>query len=206
MNGSAVLISLGKGDGTFIAEPVSPAVGAYPSNVAAGDFNKDGNADLAVTSGSGPGFITILLGHGDGTFTAATANPPVGNSPLGLAVGDFNGDGILDLATSNAHDYSVNDVTILLGNGDGSFKPGLANSAGGYGPGSLTIADLNADGVADLAVGKTQSGAIAILTGNGDGTFAAVMNFATATSQNSGNIAAADFNGDGIPDLADAEC
>ena len=117
-------------------------------------------------------------------------------------MGDFNGDGILDLATSNAHDYSVNDVTILLGNGDGSFKPGLANSAGGYSPGSLTIADLNADGVADLAVGKTQSGAIAILTGNGDGTFAAVMNFATATSQNSGNIAAADFNGDGIPDLA----
>ena len=100
----------------------SPGVGANPWGIAIGDFNGDGILDL-VTANSAldtpgtPGTVTILLGNGDGTFTTKST-PGVGNGPYSVAVGDFNGDGIPDLAVANTGD---NTVTILLGNGDGTF-------------------------------------------------------------------------------------
>ena len=110
----------------------TPAVGMSPSSIVVGDFNGDGISDLAVTNACGNsypcsdvGTMTILLGNGDGTFTATSETPSAGDSPVFVAVGDFNRDGNLDLAAldSTASLGATNGaVTILLGNGDGTFK------------------------------------------------------------------------------------
>src|SRR5438309_991228 len=92
--------------------------GVYPSCAATGDFNRDGKPDLFI---GGNGSSSVMLGRGDGTFVAPTVqnNGPIGTAPA-VALGDFNGDGLLDAATANRIDNSVG---ILLGNGDGTFKP-----------------------------------------------------------------------------------
>ena len=202
-----VTILLGNGDGTFTPTAKSPEVGQCPISVAAGDFNLDGIPDLAVVDYGcpylGPSYtVTILLGNGDGTFTKAP-NASVWNpKPFAIAVGDFNGDGIPDLAVPNSYN---NNLTILLGNGDGTFTWQAANPAvgppTGNGPENVVVADFNGDGKADLAVPNYEDGTVTILLGNGDGTFTP-----TATSPATGNgpvsVAIGDFNGDGIPDLA----
>ena len=106
-------ILLGTGDGSFSQPMGSPyGVGQSPFAVAVGDFNGDGHADLAVAN-EGSDTVTILLGDGSGHFTTATGSPiAVGDNPFGLAVGDFNGDGIADLAVANE---SSNTVTHLAG-------------------------------------------------------------------------------------------
>jgi hypothetical protein len=102
--------------------------------IAVGDFNGDGNLDLAVANGctestcgnGSPGVISILLGNGDGTFKAAV-NYSVGNDPVSIAVADLNGDGKLDLAVVS---YWSNSLSILLGNGDGTFQPQVQYATG----------------------------------------------------------------------------
>ena len=118
--GDTVTILLGNGDGSFTQAPGSPVtVGNSPGALAEGDFNGDGNLDLAVANAADD-TITILLGKGDGTFTPALVSPATGLTPSGLAIGDFNGDGKLDLAVANFDTAAIN---ILLGNGDGTFTP-----------------------------------------------------------------------------------
>jgi len=108
--GNAVLILLGKGDGSFGA-PSTIAVGTQPEAIVAGDFNNDGKLDLAITN-AGDGTITLLLGNGDGTFTEASGSPyAVGGNPYWITAADFNGDGKLDLATANLMDGTI---SILL--------------------------------------------------------------------------------------------
>jgi hypothetical protein len=111
----------------------------------AADFNGDGKLDLALANYFG-NTVSILLGNGDGTFTAG-ATPVTGRDPEWVAAGDFNGDGKVDLAVSN---YEDNTVSILLGNGDGTFTtaatPGVSK-----GPGGLAVADFNGDGKLDVA-------------------------------------------------------
>ena len=191
----AVEILLGNGDGTFNLAAASPATGNTPTAITTGDFNGDGNLDLAIANGSG-NTVTILLGNGNGTFTAA-ASPATGNSPSSLVVGDFNGDGKPDLAVTNATD---NTVTILLGNGDGTFKA-AASPVTGNRPSAIAAGDFHGKGKVDLAVANAAGNTITILLGNGDGTFTAATGPAIAGPIFS-PIAVADFNGDGIADLA----
>jgi sugar lactone lactonase YvrE len=210
VNANSVLIFLGNGDGTFAPHLASAPTGMSPTSVAVGDFNGDGIADLAVVNNCGPsypcnssnGTVTILLGNGNGTFTAAPASPLTGPSPIGVAVADFNRDGILDLAVSDYDGNSDNAVTILLGNGDGTFKAPAYFGGAGLNYRFLALGDFNGDGIADLAVGEFWSGEESILLGQGDGTFAKAIGVGSNSPVNSGYIASADFNGDGISDLA----
>jgi hypothetical protein len=212
-----ITVLLGKGDGTFNAlTPTAPfaqspcAVVTKQSNcaIAVGDFDHDGHADLAVTSGDDY-TVSVLKGNGQGAFTPFAGSPiGTGNFPEAVKIGDFNNDGFQDLAVANAND---GDVYVLLGNGDGTFTPapGTPVAAGGF-PFFLAVADLNNDGKADLAVVNGRTNTITLLQGNGDGTFTPFASspiFLPAPTDEKGftAIVAADFNEDGNADLAVAD-
>ena len=152
-----VVILLGNGDGTFTVQAVSPSTGQSPTSIAVGDFNGDGIADLAVAAGTFSTQLTVLQGKGDGTFTPL-ASPNLGTqAPFFIGTGDLDGDGYTDLATTNYDITSGNmTVSVLHGNGDGTFAApvtSIANTPGGqqYYPGGIVVADLNGDGLADVA-------------------------------------------------------
>jgi hypothetical protein len=138
-----------------------------------------------------------------GQFLPAV-NYPVGTNPFAVAVGDFNRDGIPDLAVANAFQVSPEGtISILLGNGDGTFQTALNFNSGGAEPSKLAVGDFNADGKLDLAVANYGGGGannVSVLLGNGDGTFKPAVSYMTGPMPSS--VAAADFNGDGKLDLA----
>jgi hypothetical protein len=173
------------------------AVGTNPNNVGVGDFNGDGIPDLAVPN-PGSNNVSILLGNGNGTFTEATGSPvPVGNIPLGVAVGDFNGDGITDLALAN---FEPNTVSVLLGNGDGTFSAAAGSPVPvGANPDYVVAGDFNGDGIPDLAVANSADTTVSILLGDGSGGFTELPRVAVGILPR--GLAVGDFNGDGIADL-----
>jgi hypothetical protein len=184
-------ILFGNGDGTFKPANNFFATG-YASSIAVGDFNGDGKPDLAV-GGLG---IVILINNGDGTFSQGSNLNTV--LTLSVTTGDFNGDGKLDIAASDANNDTV---SILLGNGDGTFQPAVSYATG-HVPEVIVAGDFNNDGVLDLATANefqsttvNNPGTMTVLLGNGDGTFKDYFLF------NAGNgpfgIAVGDFNGDG---------
>jgi hypothetical protein len=184
LSNSELAIFLGNGDGTF-ASPVSYFAGSDPSRLAAADFNNDGNVDVAVASAVG---LAILLGKGDGTFQPATFSSQL----TGLsAVADLNLDGNADL---------IDSTQVLLGKGDGTF--GNPIPTGGQ-FGSLALADVNGDGLLDLvtAYPNTNLHPLQVSLGHGDGTFASPISVISLNGETQ-FLLAADFNGDGKPDLA----
>jgi hypothetical protein len=179
------------------------------ASLAIGDFNNDGNLDLAVVNGCGDtdctgqnATVSILLGNGDGTFQSQKEYA-VGLSSQSIVTADFNGDGNLDLAVTNTGSGSI---SILLGNGDGTFQPQIAVLVGHY-PTALATADLNGDGRPDLAfIECPDSGctynvtySVVVILGKGGGKFGAPKIFAAPRGCYGLHIA--DLNGDGIPDV-----
>src|SRR5215471_13208045 len=161
------------------------------------DFNGDGITDLAVAV---DGSMFIYLNPGDGTIGSGTEFP-AGRQPLVMIAGDFNSGGIVDVAALG----SDGTLTVLLGNGDGTFSGPMSTATGATRIiNSIAAADLNGDGLTDLAF-TTLDGNIFVLLGNGDGTFNA-SSFASGSSQLRGGLDAADFDGDGNVDLAVLTC
>lgn len=174
------------------------SVGDGARALAAGDFNRDGNPDLAVTSTT-LNSVAVLLGNGSGGFSAAAGSPfATGQRPETMVAADFNGDGKLDLATANA---LSDDVSILLGTGTGSFLPipGQVVAAGTT-PSAIAAADFNRDGLPDLATVNRNGGSVSILLNNGTGSFSATAPISSLASPRF--LVAGDFNGDGDGDLA----
>jgi hypothetical protein len=191
-------ILLGVGDGTF--EFVgSYDTGQLPFGIITGDFNLDGQLDLAVANYT-DGTVSILLGNGDGSFKAHI-DYATGQLPEMLATADLNADGKLDLAVGT-NQATAPQISILLGNGDGTFQPHNDFLVGSK-PRSVIPADFNGDGKIDLAVANYGSSTVSLLLGNGDGTFSSHIDYPTGTSPQS--IAAGDFAGNGRLDLAVAD-
>ncbi len=201
-SGTGVL--LGNGDGTFTNAPgtfptFTTGLGSQQDYVTAaivGDFNGDGNADIAFLNepyGSTGYYVVVVFGHGDGTFTASSTKFSGGSHSTGMVSGDFNGDGKIDLAIGGSDN---NRVLLLLGVGDGTFTGPTNTVANNY---SLAAGDFNGDGFTDLV----SSGQVFL--SNGDGSFGPGMPIQTSGSSSvfGGDFyAVGDFNGDGKLDVA----
>ena len=157
-----------------------------------GDFNNDGAPDTAFLAADGS--VSLLLYQGNGNYGFST--PITGlNNPQNMVTGDFNADGKLDLAVADSFNSQV---VVYIGNGDGTFQPGVSYATGNLCFG-IAAGDFNGDGIVDLATENGANG-LSLFINNGDGTFQAALN-----SSGSGNLlgfAEGDFNGDGIADLA----
>jgi Bacterial Ig-like domain (group 3)/FG-GAP-like repeat len=212
----AISVALGNGDGTFQAASNYLPGGINTQSSAAADVNNDGNLDLVVANecpSTGPctnGTVAVLLGNGSGTFQPPLSYSSGGIQADSVTVADLNDDGNKDIVVANycaSTDCSAASVGVLLGNGDGTFQTAVTYNSGGYGAVSVAIKDVNGDNIPDIIVanscvssGNCSIGSVAILLGNGDGTFQ------SAVTYNSGGVFAesvsvADLNGDNRPDL-----
>jgi len=202
----------------FPASTTYSSGGELPQSVAIADLNGDGNPDLVVSNSCRPGcsasmgVVAVLMGKGDGTFKPAVIYESGGSAATAVAVADFNGDHKLDLVVAHCGLAGGDDcrtgafVGILLGNGDGTFQPAVTYSSGGFGAIAVAVGDVNRDGKLDLAVsnnsadGFTGEGNVAVLLGNGDGSFQAPVTYDSGgVSANS--VVLRDVNGDGKPDV-----
>lgn len=219
-------VLVGHGDGTLsLASSTLLATQAttFGRTVALGDFNGDGNLDVAALSGNS---VAVLQGNGNGSVAPPTYFA-TGADPVTLAVGDVNADGKLDLVTANYNNGDVNPdggtVSVLMGNGDGSFEApdniALPNAPYAQSPSAVVVGDLNRDGKMDLAVAATSWGPphygpystysyrdvysnVNVFLGNGQGGFTDAQIVPLNDAGEPSSITAADFNGDAYPDLA----
>jgi len=199
-SGGTIAVLLGNGDGTFQA-PVTYTV-PVASYLVLGDFNGDGKPDIAVSGGISGGVVSILINNGDGTFKSP-ANYSISGNVQALAAADLNADGKLDLVVSSGGTSAT--ISVLLGNGDGTFGSPIvytSNLLSIYSA-SIAVADFNGDGKLDLALTNSEgsTNAVAIVLGNGDGTFQNPPLLYSAGLLPTG-LVSLDVNGDGKPDLA----
>jgi hypothetical protein len=201
-----ISVMIGNGDGTFQPSREIP-VGRGMSEIAVGDYNRDGFKDLAI--GGTQGQVYLLRGVGDGTFVQQPTVAAVVDTSFipvtDIDAADFNGDSIQDLVVSVPHNGSR--TAILIGNGDGTFRAPLVLTDPGLNiPQQQAVADYNGDGFQDLALslGDGSFGLMQIRNGNGDGTFQAAMHYLQpppTSSLGSIFIASANLNGDTKPDI-----
>jgi hypothetical protein len=198
---SHATIFLGNGDGTFRYGSTIPVPGDFFAVFVAGDFSGNGRLDLA-TADSADSEVWVYQNNGNGTF-AAPVIYNVDSGAFTLVSADFNGDGILDLATLNTASVSV-----LLGDGHGGFGPAQTTAiTTPIVTTALVAADFDHNGTEDLAFADQQGNQIGLMLGNGDGTFQAPVFISTLIPSTGFGVspnflAAADLNGDGLPDLA----
>ncbi len=193
-----VSVLLGNGDGTF-EDSVEYGADQNAYLVAIGLLDGDSHVDLAVAN-VGTSNVSVLLGNGDGTFEPSVEYE-VGMRPSSVAIGDLDGDGSNDLAVVNAYPDTVDMsywVSVLLGNGDGSFQARVGYEVG-WVPYSVAIGQLDGDGNEDLVVANCLSSDISVLLGNGDGTFE--PSAAYAADLNPYCVAIDDLDEDGNADL-----
>ena len=171
-------------------------VGTAPYDIVAEDLRSNGTQDLVVIN-AGTDTVGVLLGNGNGTFQAQQTYA-VGIDPVGLTVADVNGDGIPDIIVANYTSGSPGSVSVLLGNGNGTFQA-QQTFATGHGPDSVVAADLNGDGKTDIIVANFADNTLGVLLGNGDGTFQPQQTITVGMAPSA--VTVADVNADGIPDL-----
>jgi FG-GAP-like repeat/FG-GAP repeat len=225
---STVSVLLGNALGGFGAK-TDFATGINPRSLVVGDVSGDGKIDL-VTANAG-GDVSVLRGDGAGSFAppVSIALPgqfpsgyggigPLPQSPHSVAIGDFNGDGRLDLAATGVTSYLVPHtgyyggtyyyqvdnayVNVLLSDGSGGLSPAVATPLSGLYPDSLVAGRFNADARDDLAIANTSSGTVSVLLSDGGGGFSSSADF--YAGYNPSSVAAGDVNGDGHIDLVTA--
>jgi Bacterial Ig-like domain (group 3)/FG-GAP-like repeat/HYDIN/CFA65/VesB-like, Ig-like domain/Abnormal spindle-like microcephaly-assoc'd, ASPM-SPD-2-Hydin len=219
-NNGEVSVLLGNGDGTFQPAITYGSGGYEARSVSVGDVNNDGKPDLVVVNQCATntqcvnGTVGVLLGNGNGTFSATVAYDSGGGRAFSVAVQDVNADHNADMVIANlcaSSDCTSGSVSVLFGKGDGTFSTAVAYGSGGYEAFSIAVGDVNGDGHYDLLVANQCAnssscsnsngfGTVGVLLGNGDGTFK------TAVAYGSGgagalSVAIADVNGDSKPDL-----
>jgi hypothetical protein len=216
----AVAVLIGNGNGTFQTAKSHASGGSYAKSVAAGDLNGDGKPDLIVANeclsaaDCSAGNVGVLIGNGDGSFRAAQSYGSGGKDTVSAAIGDVNGDGKPDIllandcvSPTNCQKGSPGIVGVLLNHGDGTFQNVVTYDSGGRGANYVMLADVNRDGKPDLVVVNfcfspliCSQGGVAVLSGNGDGTFLAAQSFKTG-GFNARSLAVADISGDGKLDV-----
>ena len=195
---SSLGLFFGQGDGTFLASMDYPlGSGSMPLGVALGDLDGDGRLDLVV-SDNAKNSVLVFLGNGDGTSKQnITLSTGANSAPYSIGISDFNRDGRLDIAVSNAGKGTVG---IFLGDGTGKFAE-QKTYATGASPNTFAIADFNRDGITDIATANYQDNTTSVLIGNGDGSFRQQTTFSTGSGSLPYSIRTGDFNRDNVQDI-----